>query len=98
MTFSAIQYIGTQIRSKLWKKILLAVFNSIVSAIKTFNSKLFCSKLRSILSTPGLKVLVMMIGEFDMENYFIWEAVKSESGYVTTQGPIFQIFHSRKNL
>jgi hypothetical protein len=33
----------------------------------------------------GLKILVMMIGEFELEEYFIWEAVKTEGGYVTTQ-------------
>jgi hypothetical protein len=26
-----------------------------------------------------------MIGEFELEEYFIWEAVKTEGGYVTTQ-------------
>jgi hypothetical protein len=27
----------------------------------------------------------MMIGEFELEQYFIWEAVKTERGYITTQ-------------
>ena len=35
--------------------------------------------------------MVMMIGEFELEDYFIWEAVKSESAYVTTQ-ILFVIF------
>ena len=27
----------------------------------------------------------MMIGEFELEDYFIWEAVEPEGSYVTTQ-------------
>ena len=38
-----------------------------------------------------MKVLVMMIGEFELEEYFIWEAVKSEAAYVSTQ-ILFVIF------
>jgi hypothetical protein len=30
----------------------------------------------------------MMIGEFEFEDYFIWEAVKNEAAYVSTQGPV----------
>jgi transient receptor potential cation channel subfamily A protein 1 len=41
--------------------------------------------------TSFLKVLVMMTGEFSMEEYFIWQSVKDDKGFVTTQ-IIFVLF------
>ena len=41
--------------------------------------------------TSFLKVLVMMTGEFSLEEYFIWQSVKVDNGYVTTQ-VIFVLF------
>ena len=41
--------------------------------------------------TSSLKVLVMMTGEYNLEEYFIWQSVKLDKGFVTTQ-IIFVLF------
>lgn len=37
------------------------------------------------LNYLGMKVLVMMIGEFEFDQYFTWKAVKEEYAYVSAQ-------------